>query len=287
MHDKIFCLYKFILFNQMGCLVDKEGRKDYMINEDIDDDEDINKFIKIIEEERLDELEVLGEGSFKTFYKFNDKAFTIMEKGIINTIYTELSTLKSKYILLPSNEKKINDYYNLYQFDVCQGDLFIDNETILNYIRNNISEYSIQFDGLIKVVESIHKLNIHTLDIKPENMLLCKDTIKLTDFDGAIIDGVGKGAWTDKYKGDFRYSDQDNDLHALYSSIIVILYDDVWMSSKDLDGSRYKPTRENIKDARKNIKKKSSGERKSYALLMIYEIDKIYKKYYKLNFDFS
>lgn len=280
-----------MLFNQMGCLVDKEGRKDYMINEDIDDDEDINKFTEIIEEERLGELEVLGEGSFKTFYKFNGKAFTIMKKGIINTIYTKLSTLKSKHILLPSNKKEINDYYNLYQFDVCQGDLFIDNQTILNYIRNNISEYSFQFDGLIKVVKKIHELGMHTLDIKPENMLLCKDTsnvckyncidtIKLTDFDGAIIDDKGKGGWTDRYKGDFMYSDQDNDLHALYSSIIDILYDDVWMSSKDLDGSRYKPTRENIKDARYNISFKISGYRKSYALRMIYEIDKIYKKYY-------
>ena len=272
----------------MGCLVGKEDRKNYMINEDINENinEDINKFIEKIKENALDELEVLGEGSFKTFYKFNGKAFTVMEDGVINKIYKKLSNLSDyykKYILLPSNNKKITLEKSVYQFDICEGDLFIDNETILEKIRDNVLEYHIQFDNIIMLVKSIHLLNIHTLDIKPENMLLCKDIIKLTDFDGAIVDNKGKGAWTDRYNGDFTYTDQDNDLHALYSSIIDILYDDVWMSSKDLNDGRFKPTKINIIDAKNNLKEEEDGERKKYASIMIEEIERIYKKY-QINF---
>lgn len=264
----------------MGCVVGKNN---------------IDKFIEKWIEDRYS-LKILGKGANKIFYRFNNNAFTVVDGGKINEIYERLSTLsddEKKYILLPSNIKKISLGRSVYQFDLCEGDLAdpfdIYTTSILEDIRNNIEIYQKQFDNLINVVKKIHSLNIHTLDIKPDNMLLCKDTIKLTDFDSACIDNEGDGAFTVRYVGDLKYNAKDNDLLALYISIIDILYKDVWKETgkvvvdsytglpKDLinNDSRLPKL---ILHASKKIRNKTNDTRKRYASRMIEEIKKIYKK---------
>lgn len=263
----------------MGCVVGKKN---------------IDKFIEKWTKDRYN-VHILRRDTGQVFYSFNNNEFSVIDGDNINKIYERLSTLsdnEKKYILLPSNFKKISPETSVYQFDLCDSDLSNLSYRQLHYIRNNIEIYKKQFDNLITVVKKIHSLNIHTLDIKPFNMIFCKDNIKLTDFKGACIDNEGDGVFTVRYVGDLKYNAKDNDLIALYISIIDILYEDVWEeTTRDIattvDSYTGLPKVLINNDSRlpklilyasKKLKNKTNDSRKKYALKMIEEIKKIYKK---------
>tara|TARA_B100000214_G_scaffold359793_1_gene321577 strand:+ start:6666 stop:7526 length:861 start_codon:yes stop_codon:yes gene_type:complete len=185
------------------------------------------------------------QGGFSKVYKYDNKIYIVQPYNeAVEVIYDKLQLLRDQnHILLPTDtsfvlkDKNDNDEELVLEFEPCSGDLFLDkmdkgSEVALNSIRDHLSEYDEQFQKMEALVKSIHKLGIHTMDIKPSNMLFCENNIiKMTDFGGSkYYDGQrwkGKGAGTQGYvAGNWdgtELDDYQEDLFALYLSFVEII----------------------------------------------------------------
>ena len=186
------------------------------------------------------ELCKLGSGNFKQVYKYTNtvagkKTVTVFTKQPQNEysienwnkLAEELNEEEKKYLLLP--DKILDGDKNIYaQFTYCQSDLdgnFIQEQNLLTESRNSrgtlAQTITENFNKIEEVVKKLHLLEIDTLDIKPQNMLfkcLNKPLIVLTD-----LDGLGH-AYTPDYTWYLLYPNQNQDLFALYVSILEIIH---------------------------------------------------------------
>ena len=73
--------------------------------------------------------------------------------------------------------------HSLFPYRVRDGELI---ERII--LENNLTEGVVvgYLSQLLSAVEALHSLNIAHLDIRPENLLLSGDTLKLVDFGSAM-----------------------------------------------------------------------------------------------------
>lgn len=190
-------------------------------------------------------LKPFTRGSYSKVYKYDNKIYIVQPYNeAVEMIYNKLEMLDDKrHILLPTDTNYIlEDIDNkkeelVLEFEPCSGDLFLDkmdkgSEVALNNIRDNLPKYDSQFEKMEDLVKSIHKLGIHTMDIKPRNMLFCEDDIiKMTDFGGSKIyhrrKWEGAGAGTQGYvAGNWdgtQLDDYQEDLFALYLSFVEII----------------------------------------------------------------
>ena len=190
-------------------------------------------------------LNPFTRGSYSKVYKYDKKIYIVQPYNeAVEMIYDKLEMLDDKrHILLPTDTNYIlEDIDNkkeelVLEFEPCSGDLFLDkmdkgSEVALNSIRSNLAEYDEQFQKIEVLVKSIHKLGIHTMDIKPRNILFCENNIiKMTDFGGSKIyhrrQWEGAGAGTQGYvAGNWdgtELDDYQEDLFALYLSFVEII----------------------------------------------------------------
>lgn len=201
----------------------------------------LNDFINQsnIPEKCSDNLELckLDEGSFKKVYRYKQTPdttkITIFTKQKIDAyvdpieIWDKLSKIKDEQYLLLPDAVKHDENYIYAQFTYCQSDLtksislrdqslyMLDSKT-----RNQLGqELQKNFLGLEETIKNIHNKGLHTLDIKPENMLFnCENKAKivLTDLDGAGLSFTTNFTW-------FGLNEKDQDFFALYVSIFEIL----------------------------------------------------------------
>lgn len=229
-------------------------------------------------------VKMIGKGGNKTVYSFGGKVYSIgRNKQTIIDIYDRIDKISEEYkrhVLVPTDIYR-RDFLLIMEFQLCKGDLLLkkddkDSVKIIKSIRKNFKKYKKQFDMLEDIVKAFHKLNLHTLDIKPENILYCGGVLRVTDFDSAIVDDNGQGGRTERYIGSWSYSPQANDLYALYTSIIEILYDDLWIAAKDqVEGRFLKTTKENLSDARNNLEDVVKDDKMKYVKELLKKIEDI------------
>ncbi len=198
-----------------------------------------------IDEYSSGDLNPFTRGSYSKVYKYENKIYIVQPYNeAVEMIYDKLELLDDKrHILLPTDTSYILEDTDskkeelVLEFEPCSGDLFLDkmdkgSEVALNNIRANLSKYDRQFEKMEDLVKSIHKLGIHTMDIKPRNILFCENNIiKMTDFGGSKIyyrrKWEGAAAGTQGYvAGNWdgtELDDYQEDLFALYLSFVEII----------------------------------------------------------------
>lgn len=156
----------------------------------------------------------------------------------VNRIFQRLEQMSKKnkeHVLIPYEFVEVG-LTRYWEMDFCAYDL--DRTTggsgqALDKIP--LKELSRNFEELESTVRELHNMGITAMDIKPANMLFAcgkhQWTMKITDLDGAMIDGLGTDHLTAAYTYYKFIESRDfvkNDLFALYTSFLRIIDVELW-----------------------------------------------------------